>query len=372
MRAQQRLGDALPLLPGEVGGLLEDDLDARGVLLLELVEEAAVRSSVTLTPEAPSRMASLAWPPVALIIASAARRPCWTKSEPSWGPTSWQPVTPVMLRSTGIIATFLLLAYAMASPRPVELIGEKMIAFAPLSIMPLMSVFSCWTLDCALVVSSFHPLALAVSTCDLVEAMRKGLASFSDWAHPMVSLVKSILPMPRSEPLHIGPYCASTPSGLAVVSSVVPPAARMAAGTPFWAVPSVSATVGAARRCRRRRTRSSGRWSTRRARRRGRRRRPHPRWSGEPRSWWLVLCVECWAAGPPPWWPDRRSTASERSQSSVRLGAVNRIRALLPNRNLVVAADHECARAKAFSDQAAHDEGVDTRGRIPMLGACSR
>ena len=70
----------------------------------------AVRSSVTLTPEAPSRMASLALPPVALIIASAARRPCSTKSEPSCGPTSLQPLTPVMLRSTGIIATFFSLA----------------------------------------------------------------------------------------------------------------------------------------------------------------------------------------------------------------------------------------------------------------------
>ena len=35
-----------------------------------------------------------------------------------------------------------------------ELIGEKMIAFAPLSIMPLMSLFSCCTFDCAFVVSS--------------------------------------------------------------------------------------------------------------------------------------------------------------------------------------------------------------------------
>ena len=100
--------------------------------------------------------------------------------------------------------------------------GEKMIALAPLSIMPLMSLFSCCTLDCALVVSSFQPFFAAVSTCDFVEAMRKGLASFSDWAHPMVSFLKSILPMPRSEPLHIGPYCASTPAGLAVVSSSCP------------------------------------------------------------------------------------------------------------------------------------------------------
>ena len=82
-----------------------------------------------------------------------------------------------------------------------------MIAFAPLSIMPLMSLFSCCTFDCAFVVSSFQPLALAVSTCDLVEAIRNGLASFSDCAQPIVSFLKSILPMPRSEPLQIGPYC---------------------------------------------------------------------------------------------------------------------------------------------------------------------
>ena len=81
-----------------------------------------------------------------------------------------------------------------------------MIAFAPLSIMPLMSLFSCCTFDCAFVVSSFQPLALAASTCDLVEAIRNGLASFSDCAQPIVSVLKSILPMPRSEPLQIGPY----------------------------------------------------------------------------------------------------------------------------------------------------------------------
>src|SRR4051794_14379460 len=191
-----------------------------------------VRSSVTLTPVAPSRISRLALPPVALIMASAARLPCWTKSEPSCGPTSLQAVTPVMLRSTGIIATCLLLAYAMASPRPVELIGEKMMAFAPLSIMPLMSVFSCCTFDCALVVRSLMPRFFASSTCDLVDWMRKGLASFSDWAQPMVAVFRSIFGMPRSDPLQIGPYCASTPAGLAVVSRVVPPAALMAAGTP--------------------------------------------------------------------------------------------------------------------------------------------
>ena len=121
-----------------------------------------------------------------------------------------------------------------------------MIAFAPLSIMPLMSLFSCCTLDCALVVSRCQPFSLAVSTCDLVEAMRNGLASFSDWAQPIVSLVKSILPMPRSEPLQIGPYCAATPAGLGVVSSVVPPAAMMAAGTPSWSAPSDCEALGAA------------------------------------------------------------------------------------------------------------------------------
>src|SRR3978361_809572 len=115
--------------------------------------------------------------------------------------------------------------------------GEKMMALAPLSIMPLMSLFSCCTLLCALVVSRFQPFFLAVSTWEAVEAMRKGFASFSDCAQPIVSLVKSIFPIPRSEALHIGPYCADTPSGLAVVSRSVPPAARMAAGTPFWSAP---------------------------------------------------------------------------------------------------------------------------------------
>src|SRR4051812_34812039 len=75
--------------------------------------------------------------------------------------------------------------------------------------------------------------------------MRNGLASFSDCAQPIVSLAKSILPMPRSDPLHIGPYCASTPSGFGVVSSSVPPAAVIAAGTPLVAAPRVVETGAA-------------------------------------------------------------------------------------------------------------------------------
>src|SRR5664279_4955925 len=71
----------------------------------------------------------------------------------------------------------------------------------------------------------------ASSTCDFVDWIRKGLASFSDCAQPIVSFVRSILPMPRSEPLQIGPYWASTPAGTAAVRSVVPPAAEIAFGT---------------------------------------------------------------------------------------------------------------------------------------------
>src|SRR5450755_374696 len=71
----------------------------------------------------------------------------------------------------------------------------------------------------------------ASSTCDFVDWMRKGLASFSDCAQPMVSFVRSILGMPRSEALQIGPYWASTPAGTATDSSVVPPSARIALGT---------------------------------------------------------------------------------------------------------------------------------------------
>ena len=42
----------------------------------------AVRSTVTLTPDAPSRMATFPESPVALIMASAARSPWVTKFEP--------------------------------------------------------------------------------------------------------------------------------------------------------------------------------------------------------------------------------------------------------------------------------------------------
>src|SRR3954452_2527798 len=48
--------------------------------------------------------------------------------------------------------------------------------------------------------------------------------------------------MPRSEALHIGPYWAATPAGFGVVSSSVPPAAVIAAGTPLVAAPSEVAT----------------------------------------------------------------------------------------------------------------------------------
>jgi hypothetical protein len=57
--------------------------------------------------------------------------------------------------------------------------------------------------------------------------------------------LKSILPMPRSEPLQIGPYCAATPSGFGVVSNSVPPAAVIAAGTPLVSWPSAVATGAA-------------------------------------------------------------------------------------------------------------------------------
>src|SRR5450631_980895 len=71
----------------------------------------------------------------------------------------------------------------------------------------------------------------ASSTCDFVDWIRKGLASFSDCAQPIVSFVRSILGMPRSEALQIGPYWASTPAGTAAVRRVVPPAAEIALGT---------------------------------------------------------------------------------------------------------------------------------------------
>src|SRR5450432_472957 len=76
------------------------------------------------------------------------------------------------------------------------------------------------------------PRFLASSTCDLVDWIRNGLASFSDCAQPIVSVARLIFGMPRSAPLQIGPYWASTPAGTGAVSRVVPPAAEMALGTP--------------------------------------------------------------------------------------------------------------------------------------------
>src|SRR4051794_36381762 len=106
-----------------------------------------------------------------------------------------------------------------------------MIALAPWSIMPLMSVFSCCTFDCAFVVSSLMPRLAASSFCDLVDWMRKGLASFSDWAQPIVAVFGSNFAIPRLEALQMGPYCASTPFGNGPGSTLVPPSALTAAGT---------------------------------------------------------------------------------------------------------------------------------------------
>src|SRR4051812_2369507 len=58
----------------------------------------------------------------------------------------------------------------------------------------------------------------------------------------MVSVLKSIFPIPRSDPLQTGPYSASTPLGGVPVRRAVPPAAAMAAGT----APAVEPPPGAA------------------------------------------------------------------------------------------------------------------------------
>src|SRR3954451_7039425 len=137
----------------------------------------------------------------------------------------------------------------IASPRPVELIGEKMIALAPWSIMPLMSVFSCCTFDWALVVSSLMPRLAASSFCDLVDWMRKGLASFSDWAQPMVAVFGSTFAIPRVDALQMGPYCASTPLGNGPGRTLVPPSALTAcviSPPPAPAVEAAPVVAGAA------------------------------------------------------------------------------------------------------------------------------
>jgi len=59
----------------------------------------------------------------------------------------------------------------------------------------------------------------------------------------MVSFLRSILPIPRSEPLQSGPYWASTPAGSVPVSTDVPPAALMAAGTVPPAAPEPPAAL---------------------------------------------------------------------------------------------------------------------------------
>src|SRR4051812_3414487 len=121
-----------------------------------------------------------------------------------------------------------------------------MIALAPWSIMPLMSVFSCCTFDWALVVSSLMPRLAASAFCDLVDWMRKGLASFSDWAQPIVAVFGSNFAIPRLEALQMGPYCASTPFGNGPGRTLVPPSALTAGGTSPPPAAPVAPAVGAA------------------------------------------------------------------------------------------------------------------------------
>ena len=63
-------------------------------------------------------------------------------------------------------------------------------AWAPWSIIPLMSEISLLRSDSALVVRSLMPSFAASSLIDCVSAIRNGFASFSDWAKPTVAVLQ--------------------------------------------------------------------------------------------------------------------------------------------------------------------------------------
>ena len=106
-----------------------------------------------------------------------------------------------------MIGTFFSWAYSRAGSRPSELSGEMISAWAPWSIIPLMSEISLFRSDSALVVISLIPSLAASSLIDWVSAIRNGLASFSDWANPMVAVFRSSFGTPL--PLYLSKVQAS-------------------------------------------------------------------------------------------------------------------------------------------------------------------
>lgn len=69
--------------------------------------------------------------------------------------------------------------------------------WAPCDSMSWMSLICLDSCDCAFVVSSFlTPILAASSLMDWVSAIRKGLASFSDWEKPTTASLRSSLGAP--------------------------------------------------------------------------------------------------------------------------------------------------------------------------------
>src|SRR5688500_7673563 len=90
-----------------------------------------------------------------------------------------------------MIGTLASCAALSAGSRPSELSGEMIRAFAPWAIMLWMSAISLLRSDCALVVIRLMPRFAASALIDSVSVIRKGLASFSDWAKPTVMVPRS-------------------------------------------------------------------------------------------------------------------------------------------------------------------------------------
>ena len=125
-----------------------------------------------------------------------------------------------------MIGTFFCCAYSRAGSRPSELSGEMISAWAPWSIIPLMSEISLLRSDSAFVVISLTPSLAASSLIDWVSAIRNGLASFSDWANPMVAVFRSSFGTPL--PLYLSNVHASPAA--AVWTTCWPPLRRRRRG----------------------------------------------------------------------------------------------------------------------------------------------
>lgn len=131
----------------------------------------------------------------------------------------------LICRSTVMMGIFLAVACWSTGSQPSELSGAMTSALAPWAM-------SCWTsliclpnCDWALVLRSLDtPIFLASALIEPVSAMRKGLASFSDWEKPITALLGSNFSPPNLPSVQVGPAAAEDWTTCCWPSASWPPA----------------------------------------------------------------------------------------------------------------------------------------------------